>query len=77
MKVLDSLYEALQFQDELLERLGKLYAYSHMRYDQDTTNSFYQGLDDRMKNLYSQAASSLAFIVPEILSIDEEKLKDF
>ena len=72
-----SLYEALQFQDGLLERLGKLYAYSHMRYDQDTTNSFYQGLDDRMKNLYAQAASGLAFIVPEILSIDEEKLKGF
>src|SRR4051794_28692123 len=72
-----SLYEALQFQDGLLERLGKLYAYSHMRYDQDTTNSFYQGLDDRMKSLYAQAASGLAFIVPEILSIDEEKLKGF
>ena len=63
----DILYDALQYQDQLLERLGKLYAYSHMRYDQDTTNSFYQGLDDRMKNLYSQAASNLAFIVPEIL----------
>ena len=72
-----SLYEALQFQDGLLERLGKLYAYSHMRYDQDTTNSFYQGLDDRMKTLYAQAASGLAFIVPEILSIDEEKIKGF
>jgi oligoendopeptidase F len=73
----ESLYGALQFQDELLEKLGKLYAYSHMRYDQDTTNSFYQGLDDRMKNLYAQAASSLAFIVPEILAIDEETLKGF
>lgn len=73
----DILYDALQYQDQLLERLGKLYAYSHMRYDQDTTNSFYQGLDDRMKNLYSQAASNLAFIVPELLSIDEGRLKDF
>ncbi|WP_338472176.1 oligoendopeptidase F [Niallia sp. XMNu-256] len=73
----DTLYEALQFQDHLLERLGKLYAYSHMRYDQDTTNSFYQALDDRMRNLYAQAASSLAYIVPELLSIDEEKLNKF
>ncbi len=73
----DILYEALQYQDQLLERLGKLFAYSHMRYDQDTTNSFYQGLDDRMKNLYSQAASSLSFIVPELLSIDEAKLNGF
>jgi oligoendopeptidase F len=73
----ETLYKALQFQDKLLERIGKLYAYSHMRYDQDTTNSFYQGLDDRMKNLYSQAGSQLAFIVPEILSIDESKVNGF
>ncbi|WP_374717550.1 oligoendopeptidase F [Neobacillus sp.] len=73
----ETLYNALQFQDQLFERIGKLYTYSHMRYDQDTTNSFYQSLDDRMKNLYSQAASQFAFIVPEILSIDETKLKNF
>lgn len=71
------LFEALQAQDQLLERIGKLYTYAHMRYDQDTTNSFYQGLDDRIKNLYTQAASTLAFIVPEILSIDEQKVKGF
>ncbi len=73
----DQLYEALQYQDKLLERLGKLYTYAHMRYDQDTTNSFYQGLNDRISNLYSQAASSLAFIVPEILAIEEQKVKEF
>ncbi|XJZ28192.1 oligoendopeptidase F [Bacillota bacterium Lsc_1132] len=73
----EKLYEALQYEDHLLERIGKLYTYAHMRYDQDTTNSFYQGLDDRMKNLYSQAASQLAFIVPEILSIEESKLSGF
>lgn len=73
----DELFNALSFQDKLLERLGKLYTYAHMRYDQDTTNSFYQGMDDRIKNLYSQAASALAFIVPEILKIDEQKVSGF
>lgn len=73
----EALFNALQFQDKLLERIGKLYTYSHMRYDQDTTNSFYQGLDDRMKNLYSQAGSKLAFIVPELLSIEESKVTNF
>ena len=72
-----TLYAALQYQDQLLERLGKLRAYSHMRYDQDTTNSFYQALDDRMRNLYVQAASQLSFIVPELLSIAEDKLNAF
>lgn len=73
----ETLFEALQFQDSLLSRLGKLYTYAHMRYDQDTTNSLYQGLDSRIKNLYAQAASSLAYIVPEILSIEEGIINGF
>lgn len=73
----DQLYKALQFQDEVFERLGKLYTYSHMRYDQDTTNSHYQGMDDRAKTLYSQSASAFSFVVPEILGIDESKLNAF
>ncbi|UII57026.1 oligoendopeptidase F [Cytobacillus spongiae] len=73
----DTLYAALQYQDEISARIGKLYTYSHMRYDQDTTNSYYQGLDDRIKNLYSQVASALAFIVPEILAVDEQKIQGF
>lgn len=71
------LYEALQYQDDVSMRLGKLYTYAHMRYDQDTTNSFYQGLDARAKSLYSEASSAMAFIVPEILAIDEAVLRSF
>jgi oligoendopeptidase F len=73
----DVLYEALQYQDEVSMRLGKLYTYAHMRYDQDTTNAFYQGLNDRATSLYSEASSTMAFIVPEILAIDEAKLRSF
>ena len=73
----DVLYDALQFQDAVLEKLGKVYAYSHMRYDQDTTNSLYQGIDDRAKNLYAQASSAFAYIVPELLSMDESKIAGF
>ncbi|WP_070119736.1 oligoendopeptidase F [Bacillus marinisedimentorum] len=73
----ETLYQALKLQDEVGMRLGKLYTYAHMRYDQDTTNSFYQGLNDRASNLYTQVGSALAFMVPEILSIDEGKLKSF
>ncbi|ANB60947.1 oligoendopeptidase F [Anoxybacteroides amylolyticum] len=73
----DVLYEALQYQDELSMRIEKLYTYAHMRYDQDTTNSFYQGLNDRITGLYSEASSVMAFIVPEILAIDETKIQSF
>ncbi|NMD71515.1 oligoendopeptidase F [Bacillus sp. DNRA2] len=73
----DTLYKTLSLQDQLLERISKLYTYAHMRYDQDTTNSYYQGLDDRIKALYSQVGSALAYIVPEILSIEEAKVASF
>jgi oligoendopeptidase F len=73
----ERLLEALQYQDKISERTGKLYVYAHMRYDQDTTNTFYQGLDDRAKYLYTQLSSALSFMVPEILSIPEERLKQF
>ncbi|MBM7586531.1 oligoendopeptidase F [Bacillus pakistanensis] len=73
----DNLYKALHFQDEILERMGKLYTYSHMRSDQDTTNSYYQGLDDRAKNLYTQLSSAFSYMIPEILTIEENKLSSF
>lgn len=73
----ESLSKVLQFQDEVSSRLGKLYTYAHMRYDQDTTNSHYQGLDGKAKTLYTKTASAFSFVIPEILSIDEAKLEQF
>ncbi|MDM5153841.1 oligoendopeptidase F [Bacillus sp. DX1.1] len=73
----DALLATLQYEDEVSMRLGKLYTYAHMRYDQDTANSSYQALNDRATNLYSQASSSMAYIVPEILTISEEALQSF
>lgn len=72
-----TLCDALQEQDELTMRVSKLYTYAHMRYDQDTTNSFYQGLNDRIKTLYTQIASALSYVTPEILSIEESKIKQY
>lgn len=73
----DRLLELLQFQDQVSERLGKLYVYAHMRYDQDTTNSFYQGLNQKAESLLAFASSEMSFIVPEILQIEEEKIRSF
>ncbi|MBM7601621.1 oligoendopeptidase F [Virgibacillus halotolerans] len=72
-----TLYELFKLQDELAERLGKLFTYAHMRYDQDTTNDFYQGMNARAESLLTLASSSMSFIVPEILAIDEAKVDAF
>ncbi|WP_077357186.1 oligoendopeptidase F [Virgibacillus halodenitrificans] len=73
----DQLLGVLKLQDELSERLGKLYTYAHMRYDQDTTNSWYQGLNAQAENVLTIASSAMSFIVPEILTMEETKLKNF
>ncbi|RBW69945.1 oligoendopeptidase F [Bacillus taeanensis] len=73
----ETLYEMLQTQNNVSMRLGKLYTYAHMRYDQDTTNSHYQGYNDRAANLATQYSSECAFIVPELLSIPEKTLESF
>lgn len=73
----DQLYAYLKLEDEIWNRLGKLYTYAHMRYDQDTTNSFYQGLNSQAENLATQASSAMSFAVPEILTIDEERIAAF
>ena len=76
-KSADQLFNVLDLQDKLSERLGKLYTYSQMRYDQDTTNAFYQAMNARADHLLTVATSSMSFIVPEILEIDEDKLASF
>ncbi|API91012.1 oligoendopeptidase F [Virgibacillus pantothenticus] len=72
-----NLYDVLKLQDQLSERLGKLFTYSHMRYDQDTANSFYQRLNAQAENVLTVASSKMSYIVPEILEIDESTLKQF
>ncbi|TCP29738.1 oligoendopeptidase F [Scopulibacillus darangshiensis] len=73
----ETLYNALQKEDELTMKLNKLYAYAHMKSDEDTANSTYQALNDRAGNLATIVGSKLAFAVPEILELDESKLKSY
>jgi len=73
----DALFKAFTYKDELLERIYRLYTYSHMRYDQDTTNSHYQAMDSRIKTLLVKVSTGLSFMTPEILALDEAKITSF
>lgn len=73
----ETLYEALQLRDDLSRQLHKLYTYAHMRYDEDTANSHYQALNDRAGSLASQVSAQLAFMTPELLSIEENQIETF
>lgn len=73
----ESLYNTLQFSDQLYERLHKLYVYSHLKHDQDTTNSKYQDLDGRVRSVAAKVGAAWSFITPEILALDEAALNAY
>jgi oligoendopeptidase F len=73
----ETLLKLLKLQDEISGRLAKLFTYAHMRYDQDTTNSFYQELNNKAETLLTQASSTMSFIVPEILSLEDQQVEAF
>lgn len=73
----DILLEVLQIQDQLGQKIGKVYVYSHLKKDEDNTNSKYVAYNDRSSSLYTEVGSALSFIVPEILSLEESTLQHF
>ncbi|MFC0524764.1 oligoendopeptidase F [Pontibacillus salicampi] len=73
----ETLYQLLKLQDEVANRAGKLFTYAHMRYDQDTTNSYYQDMNTRAESLLTQVGSAMSFIDPEILAMEEGTIDKF
>lgn len=73
----EKLLECLNLSIEMTRLFEKVYVYAHMRSHEDSTNSYYQGLADRADSLGVTVNSANSFIVPEILSIPEEKLDNY
>ncbi|MDD4797299.1 MAG: oligoendopeptidase F [Eubacteriales bacterium] len=59
---------------QLLWQSERLYVYARMRRDEDNANAFYQALADRAASLSVALGGELAFVEPEILSIDADVL---
>lgn len=62
----------LNLREEIFRLSGKLSVYAHMKLDEDTGNSTYQGLKDRLDTYSSELLSFDAFFVPEILALGED-----
>lgn len=73
----DQLFGLLTLQDQISDRLSRLYTYAHMRYDQDTTNSFYQAMNGKAEHLITKASSAMSFITPEILKLDVDTIDKY
>ena len=73
----DALLRVLQTRDAIFEPTERLYVYSSMRRDEDTTVSQYQAMADRATQLFVRASTAASYIEPEILALSPETLDQF
>src|SRR5699024_9243244 len=55
-------------------RLELLYVYSHLKNDQDTANTTYQGLYGRAGALYAQVSEAISWFEPELLTLSDDEI---
>jgi oligoendopeptidase F len=72
-----TLADCLRF-DTDLERLGdRIGTYAHLKTAEDTADSKYQGMKQRFLHAASEAAREASFIRPEIMAIDDGRMRGF
>lgn len=72
-----TLLEVLNLKDEIIRITSNIFTYAKMKQDEDTRNSTYQALTDRAFGLNVEVEESLSFIVPELLTIEEDTIKKY
>ncbi len=73
----DTLLDCFKKSDELLSLNDKVFVYARMKRDEDNGNSTYQALTERASTLGTEVYTAISFIVPEMLTIPEDKLMSF
>lgn len=71
------LLEFFALTDGLFRKVERLYGYAHMRRDEDMRVSKYSSYMSSMGMLFSKIQSTLAFVEPELTSLDESVLQSF
>ncbi len=72
-----TLLDYFRLNDEYSLRIGKLVGYASCKSDEDTGNSYYQGLRSKAIGIIVAINSASAFAAPEIMNIPEEVLDGF
>lgn len=72
-----NLLELLNILMETQEIISRLYAYAHMKKDEDTREQKYQALFNRAQHISNELDNTKSFIKPELLKMSQEKLNKF
>lgn len=73
----EKLITFLQFNDKVNLLVERLYVYSNQKYHQDMANAKYQTYSGKAQKLVVDIGSASAFVEPELLSMEEETLRQW
>lgn len=73
----ENLYNALNISEQASRLLQNLYVYTHMKQHEDTRINENQGLATKTDMLATELSTATSYMVPEIIAIEDEKLKEF
>src|SRR2546423_7363426 len=72
-----SLANCLEFEKALELKIERLYHFASLQLAEDSANNEYLARIGQVQNLLTEIGEAAAFVVPEILSIDDEKFAQF
>src|ERR1700756_4197622 len=67
----------LEFEKALEQKMERVYHYASLQLAEDSTNNEYLTRIGQVQNLMTKIGEAAAFVVPEILAIDDEKFAQF
>ncbi len=73
----NQLLSCLDLMNDIYKEFGRLRSYAGMHFDEDTRVSKYQSMKSEMQQLGTEFNSTVAFVEPEILDIDQDRIEKF
>lgn len=73
----ENLWSVLCLNDEISQKVDRIFTYARMRRDEDNANSKYQSMADKALSLVVETSSRLSFIEPEILALSKGQIQEF
>lgn len=73
----ENLYKVLSNSEKASRILQNLYVYTHMKQHEDTRNNENQARATKAEMLSTELSMATSYIVPEIIAMDENKLKEY
>ena len=67
----------LEFEKALEQKMERVYHYASLQAAEDSTNNEYLARIGQVQNLLTRISEAAAFVVPEILAIDDERFGEF